>query len=35
MPVGAIIGVRTSGMWIVVTAMPSAATSGAVWWSAC
>src|ERR1022692_5308360 len=28
-PVGAIIGVRTSGIWIVVTAMPSAATSGA------
>ena len=28
MPVGAIIGVRTSGMWMLVTAIPSSATSG-------
>ena len=29
MPVGAIIGVRTSGMWMVVMSMPSPDTSGA------
>ena len=28
MPVGAIIGVRTSGMWMFVIATPSSATSG-------
>src|SRR5512142_427309 len=28
MPVGAIIGVRTSGMWMLVMATPSSATSG-------
>lgn len=27
-PVGAIIGVRTSGMWILVTSIPSSASSG-------
>src|SRR5579872_7360116 len=29
-PVGAIIGVRTSGMWMLVLATPSSATSGAM-----